>query len=99
MVSAGCTVYPPIVALCIRVVWVLGGVKDKYLFREKFDNQKFGRCTIFLDQLKKQFSVSPPFFDSTELCKTEKLDRKRKFYQFLEMRPQRYASISAKTTT
>ena len=33
MVAAGCTVYPPIFALCILVEWVLGGLKDKYLFR------------------------------------------------------------------
>ena len=35
MVAAGCTVSPPIVALCIRAGWILGGVKDQYLFRDK----------------------------------------------------------------
>ena len=39
MVTAGCTVYPPIVALCIREGWFLSGVKDKYLFREKSGDQ------------------------------------------------------------
>ena len=32
MVAAGCTVGPPIVPLCLRAGWALGGVKDKYLF-------------------------------------------------------------------
>ena len=32
MVAAGCTVSPPIVSLCLRAGWKLGGVKDKYLF-------------------------------------------------------------------
>ena len=36
MVASGCTVSPPIVSLCIRVGWVMGGVKDKYLFNEAF---------------------------------------------------------------
>ena len=31
MVSSGCTVDPPIVPLCLRAGWKLGGVKDKYL--------------------------------------------------------------------
>ena len=31
MVAAGCTISPPIVSLCIRCGWVMGGVKDRYL--------------------------------------------------------------------
>ena len=31
MVAAGCTVSSPIVSICIRAGWVMGGVKDKYL--------------------------------------------------------------------
>ena len=33
MVSEGCTVSPPIVSICIRSGWVMGGVKYKYLKR------------------------------------------------------------------
>ena len=29
MVSAGCTVSTPIVSICVRAGWVMGGVKDK----------------------------------------------------------------------
>ena len=46
---------------------------------------------------KKEFSVSPPYFDFIELCKIEKLDRKRKFCLFLETRLPRYNSILYKT--
>ena len=35
IVAVGYTMYPPIVAQCIWYGLVLGGVKDKYLFREK----------------------------------------------------------------
>ena len=35
MVATGCTLYPHIIALCIWAEWVLGGVKDEYLFRDK----------------------------------------------------------------
>ena len=30
-VSAGCTLSPPIISICIRCGWVMGEVKDKYL--------------------------------------------------------------------
>ena len=58
MVAAGFTVPPPIFALCIWEGWVLCGLKDKYLFREKDVYQYFGCCTSCLDQLKKEFAVS-----------------------------------------
>ena len=52
MGAAGCTVHPPIVALCILMGWVLGLVKDKYLFKDKSVDQYSGRCASCLDQLK-----------------------------------------------
>ena len=61
MVTAGCTVPPPIVALYIWAGWVLGGVRDKYLFWDKYGDQYAGRCAIYLDELKKEFAVSPPY--------------------------------------
>ena len=72
---------PPIVALYILAGWVLGGVKDKYLFSEKAGDQYAGRCTSCLDQLKKEFAVSPPYFDFTKLFEIEKLDRNSKIRQ------------------
>jgi len=42
MVAAGRTISPPIVSLCIMAGWALGGVKDKYLFRENASDQYVG---------------------------------------------------------
>ena len=42
MVSAGCNVSPPIVSICVRAGWVMGGVKDRYLRRESAGNQYIG---------------------------------------------------------
>ena len=67
MVAAGCTVLPPIVSICVRAGWVMGGVKDRYLKRESAGDQYVGRCAAGLDQLSKRFSVSPPYFDFTAI--------------------------------
>ena len=67
MVAAGCTVSPPIVSICVRAGWVMGGVKDRYLKRESAGDQYVGRCAAGLDQLSKRFSVSPPYFDFTAI--------------------------------
>ena len=80
MVFTGCTVYPPISALCIWYGLVLGGVKDKYIFSEKSSDEYVGRCASFLYQIKKEFAVSPPYLDFTELCEIEKLDCNRQFF-------------------
>ena len=68
-----------------------------YLFKENAGDQYTGRCASCLDQLKKEFVVSPPYFDFTELCEIEKLDHNRQIFQFLETRLPRYTSVSAKT--
>ena len=39
MVSAGCTLSPPIILVCIRCGWVMGGVKDKHLKYEAAGDQ------------------------------------------------------------
>ena len=49
MVAAGCTVSPPIVSLCLRVGWIMGGVKDKYLFYEAAGDHYVGRCATTLN--------------------------------------------------
>ena len=53
IVDAGCTMTPPIVALFIQTGWFLGGVKEKYLFRDKASDQYVRHCTSLLDQLQK----------------------------------------------
>ena len=83
MLAAGYTVYPHIFALFIQEVWVLGVVKYEYLLMEKAGDQYVGSCSSCLDHLKKEFAVSPPYFDFTELCEIEKLDSNRQIFQFL----------------
>ena len=53
MVAEGYTVSLLIVLLCIQAGWVLGGVKDKYLFLENTGDQYVGRCVSCLDQTTK----------------------------------------------
>lgn len=86
MVAAGCTVSPPIVSLCIRAGWVLGGVKDKYLFRENAGDQYVGRCASCLDQTTKEFAVSPPYFDYSDFSGTERLAKKKMVQDWIESR-------------
>ena len=59
MVSSGCMISPPITLICIRRVWVMGGVKDKYLKNESADDQYVGRCASGMYQLSKEFAVTP----------------------------------------
>ena len=54
MVAAGFTMSPPIVLVCIRAGWVVGGVKEKYLRRESTGDQYVGRCASGLEQLEKR---------------------------------------------
>ena len=67
MVAAGCTVFPPIVSICIQAGWVMGGVKDRYFKRESTGDQYVGRCAADIDQLSKLFAISPPYFDVTSM--------------------------------
>ena len=53
----------PIVSICLRLGWKMGGVKDKYLKRENEGNQYVGRCASCLNHLEKEFYVMPPYFD------------------------------------
>ena len=74
MVAEGCTVYTPIFAhMYLGRRLVLGGVKDKYLFKEISGDQYARRCISFLDQLKNKFAVYLPYFDGKELSEIEKI--------------------------
>ena len=88
MVAAGCTVSPPIVSLCLRAGWTLGGVKDKYLFRKNAGDQYVGRCASCLDQNTTEFAVSPPYFDYSRFDgdREEKIKKMQKVKEFIESR-------------
>ena len=83
LIASGSTVCPPISSLCIRAGWVMGGMKDKYIFREKAGDQYVGRCASLLDQLSKEFAVSPPYFDFESLSDREKIEKRNEINEFL----------------
>lgn len=62
-ICSGCTMSPPIVSVCIRAGWTMGGVKDRYLKYEAAGDQFVGRCAACLDLLSKDFAISPPYWD------------------------------------
>ena len=64
--SAGSTVSPPIVSICLRAMWSMGQVKERYLQYEKAGDQYLGRVVSGLDVNSVAFAVSPPFFDVNE---------------------------------
>ena len=62
MASSGCIVSPPIVSICIRCGWTMGGVKNGYLKDEEAGDQYMGQCNTDKYQLSKRFSLSPAYF-------------------------------------
>jgi hypothetical protein len=98
MVAAGCTCSPPIVSICVRAGWAMGGVKDRYLKNEKAGDQYVGRCATGADQNNKEFAVSPPYFDFSAITsELEKIQKKRVVKQWLQERLINVDNISPKT--
>ena len=59
---SGTTVSPPIVSVCLRAMWSIGHVKERYLQYEKAGDEYLGRVVCGLDVNDVSFAVSPPFF-------------------------------------
>jgi len=74
--SAGSTVSPPMVSICLRAMWSMGPVKERYLQYEKAGDQYLGRVVSGLDVNNVSFAVSPPYFenDGIEDDVTEKIN-------------------------
>ena len=102
-VSAGCTMSPPIVSVCIRAGWVMGGVKDIYLKYKAAGDQFVGRCAACLDLLSSNFAVSPPHWDFSQshdgLPHTleEEVQLQQELESFLKERLPNYDRISKAT--
>jgi hypothetical protein len=62
--SAGSTVSPPMVSICLRAMWSMGPVKERYLQYEKAGDQYLGRVVSGLDVNDVSFAISPPYFES-----------------------------------
>ena len=102
-VSAGCTMSPPIVSVCIRAGWVMGGVKDIYLKYEAAGDQFVGRCAACLDLLSSNFAVSPPHWDFSQSqdgvphTLEEEVQLQQELESFLQERLPNYDRISKAT--
>ena len=97
MVANASTVGPPIVALCLRIGWALGGVKDKYLFRQDAGDLNVGRRAAGLDVETTGFAISPPYFDYSDLDEAEKLRELNKLDKWLKDRIPKTNLIPATT--
>lgn len=60
--ASGSTSAPPIVAICLRAGWKLGGVLNTYLSLESAGDRFVGRVCALLPQVSKKFCVLPPRF-------------------------------------
>jgi hypothetical protein len=67
LVAAGCTVAPPIVSICLRMGWALGGVLGRYFKRGDAGDMHVGRMASLINALEKEFAVCRPYFDYTKL--------------------------------
>ena len=61
--SAGSTVSPPMVSICLRAMWSMGSVKERYLQLEKAGDQYLGQVVSGLDVNDVSFAVLPPYFE------------------------------------
>ena len=59
--SAGMTVSPPMVSICLRAMWSMGSIKEHYLQYKKAGDQYLGRVVSELDVNKGSFAISPSF--------------------------------------
>ena len=76
MVGSGCTVSHPIVTICLRAGWVMGGVKDRYLKYASDGDQYSGCCENCDDQNYAKFAVSTPHFDFSSFEMDDHIARK-----------------------
>jgi len=69
--SAGSTVSPPMVSICLRAMWSMGSIKERYLQFEKAGDQYLGRVVSGLDVNDVSFAVSSPYFECNGDVKEE----------------------------
>jgi hypothetical protein len=61
--SSSTTVSPPMVLICLRAMWSMSHVEERYLQFEKAGDQYLGRVMCGLDVNDVMFAMSPPYFD------------------------------------
>ena len=73
----------------------MGGVKDKYLKYKAAGNQYVGRCASGLNQLSKEFTVTPAYFNFFGEINDEVERKKLKKYlqKWLEIRVPNFGGV------
>ena len=66
-VANGCTISPTMSSIFMQENWTIGGVKEIYIKYEKAGDQFVGRTVSVLPIINKEFSISPPYFDYSDL--------------------------------
>ena len=66
-VANGCTISPTMSSIFIQENWTIGGVEDIYIKYEKAGDQFVARTVSVLPIPNKEFSISPPYFDYSDL--------------------------------
>jgi hypothetical protein len=61
--AAGSTVCPPMVSICLRAMWSMGSVKERYLQFKKAGDQYLGRVVSGLDVNDVSFAILLPYFE------------------------------------
>ncbi len=62
--SAGSTVSPPMVSICLLAMWSMRPVKERYLQYKKAGDQYLGQVVSGFDVNDASFAISPPYFES-----------------------------------
>ena len=75
LAASGSTVSPPIVSICLRAMWSMGGIKERYLHFENAGDQYLGRVVAGLDCNEYLFAVSPPYFDLSTVANEEETEK------------------------
>ncbi len=65
--TAGSTVCPPMVSICLWAMWSMGLVKEHYLQFKKAGDQYLGRVVSGLDVNDVSFAISPPYFECGDI--------------------------------
>jgi len=82
-VANGCTIGPPIIALCLRAGWKLGGVKEKYIFRADAGDMAVGRRAAGHNIDTKEFAISCAYFDYSDLDDDARIKAQENVTKFL----------------
>jgi len=83
LVTTGCTVSPPMAAVCIRAGWSMGSVKDRYIHYEKAGDQFVGRTVTGIPALDCNFAISPVHWDWSGLSRIDERKKKEELEEIL----------------